>query len=150
MKTNLKEGNKYLSLKWMKVECVKIEKLGIFHVRSDTKDYHYIAKYVIMQVHACKEEIVMANGGDEGKRIRTLLDFNFIIKRTFCGASYYSFGNFGNSKSFRQTYQFLTPIHGVQYDIKNEMLRQCFNRKNLRNFKVLYTVARISTDVSNY
>ena len=40
-----------------------------------------LSKQVIMQVHAHREEKVIATGGDGGKRTRTLLDFNFVKKR---------------------------------------------------------------------
>ena len=47
----------------MKFECVKISRLkiyGIFHVRSNIEDYrdiqYILAKYVITQIHACREE----------------------------------------------------------------------------------------------
>ena len=44
----------------MKFECVKIENIGIFHVRSNIEDYgdiqYILAKYVITQTHACREE----------------------------------------------------------------------------------------------
>ena len=40
-----------------------------------------LAKYVITQVHACREEKVMVTSSDREKQTRTLLDFNFVKKR---------------------------------------------------------------------
>ena len=42
-----------------------------------------LAKYIITQVHTCREEKVMATGGDERKQTRTLLDLNFVDRRKF-------------------------------------------------------------------
>ena len=45
--------------------------------------YSTLAKYVITQVRARREEKVMATGGDVGKLTTTLLDFNFIKREKF-------------------------------------------------------------------
>ena len=40
-----------------------------------------LVKNVITQVHARREEKVKMTGRDEGKRTRTLTDFNFVKKK---------------------------------------------------------------------
>ena len=117
MKTNLKESGKYLSWK------------SLVDIR------HH-------EVHTRTEEKVMVTGGDEGIQTRTLLYFNFVEKRKFdeeqdendqgsdwlkmcfvvCGAYHYSFGNYGNSKSFWHTWSFRVtrmPWNSVSFKYSN-------------------------------
>ena len=61
--------------------------------------FNRLANYVITQVHACREEKVMATGGEKQDKNDRGSDWGK-IGFVFCGASPYSFEISGYSKSF--------------------------------------------------